>query len=223
MLSMASSPVLLLVAFEEDSWLDSGSRACSAISGIAGFLGSPIGSTLRLALAPLLPSSAVFSLADAKIFLGGWKLEEVEEDADSIDELRSIRTRSDFSGIFLVFDLLTAVGGSGGAIWPVAHSVESEVAVAEALAAFHVAQSAGNPSASRRLRVLICRERELERTLSDLQMFLAMNLALSSGERGDSAVGGGSMAREIYRAGGRWAAVAPLASIPLVRSASIVP
>jgi hypothetical protein len=50
-------------------------------------------------------------LADAKIFLGGWKLEEVEEEADSIDALRSMRTRLDFSGTFLVFDLPTAAGG----------------------------------------------------------------------------------------------------------------
>jgi hypothetical protein len=94
----------------------------------------------------LLQTSAVFSLVDAKIFLGGWKLEEVEEEDDSIDALCSIRTRSDFSGTFLVFDLPTASGGGGG-IWTVAPYVASEVAVAgaEALAAFHVAQSAGNP------------------------------------------------------------------------------
>jgi hypothetical protein len=83
--------------------------------------------------------------------------------------------------------------------------VASEVAVAgaEALAAFHVAQSAGNLSASRRLRVLMCREREAERTLSDLQMFLEMNIAFSSGEREESAVGGGFKYGLMYRAGGR--------------------
>jgi hypothetical protein len=81
--------------------------------------------------------------------------------------------------------------------------VASEVAVAgaEALAAFHVAQLAGNPLALRRLRVLMCREREAERTLSHLQMFLKMNLALSSGEREDSAVGGGFKDGVMYRAG----------------------
>jgi hypothetical protein len=102
-------------------------------------------------------------------------------------------------------------------------ALEVAGAGAEALATFHVAQSAVNPSASRRLRVLTCREREAERTLSDLQMFLEINLALSNGEREDSAVGGGFMDGEMYRAWGRGAAVAPLASFPLVRLASIVP
>jgi hypothetical protein len=82
--------------------------------------------------------------------------------------------------------------------------VALEVAVAEALEAFHVAQSAGNPSASRHLAVLRCRETEADRALSDLQMFLEINLALSSGERVGSAAGGGFENGVIIRAGGGW-------------------
>jgi hypothetical protein len=73
--------------------------------------------------------------------------------------------------------------------------VALEVAVAEALEAFHIAQSAGNPSASRHLAVLRCRETEADRALSDLQMFLEINLALS---------GGGFENGVIIRAGGGW-------------------